>query len=96
MTGGRDPSGGGVRAMDNGRGTFLPGLAEGTGAVQGVCKEKMAYGLRAGHMKTQHGRAAEERWSWTTSATWEEPRTYCMVFPAKGGPLICPVEVCPG
>ena len=36
MPGGRDPVGGGVRATDDGRGTFLPGAAEGTGAVQGV------------------------------------------------------------
>ena len=31
-----EPVRGGVRATDDGRGTFLPGVAEGTGAVQGV------------------------------------------------------------
>ena len=36
MPGGRDPVGGGVWATDDGRGTFLLGAAEGTGAVQGV------------------------------------------------------------
>ena len=36
MPGGGDPVGGGVRAMDDGRGTFLPGAAEGTGAMLGV------------------------------------------------------------
>ena len=36
MPGGRDPVGGGVQATDDGRGTFLPGAAEGTGAVKGV------------------------------------------------------------
>ena len=36
MPGGGDPVGGGVRAMDDGRGTVLPGATEGTGPVQGV------------------------------------------------------------
>ena len=36
MTGGGDPVGGGVRATDDGRGTLLPGAAEGMIAVQGV------------------------------------------------------------
>ena len=36
MPGGGDPVGGGVQATDDGRGTLLPGAAEGTGAVQGV------------------------------------------------------------
>ena len=36
MTSGGDPVGGGVRATDDGRGTFLPGATEGTGEVQGV------------------------------------------------------------
>ena len=36
MPGGRDPVVGGVRAADDGRGTLLPGAAEGTVAVQGV------------------------------------------------------------
>ena len=36
MPGGRYPVGGGVRATDDRRGTFLLGASEGTGAVQGV------------------------------------------------------------
>ena len=36
MPGGGDPVGGGVRAMDDGRGTLIPVAAEGTGAVQVV------------------------------------------------------------
>ena len=35
------------------------------------CGEEMATGSMAGHIKTQHGRAAEKRWSWTTLATGE-------------------------
>ena len=31
-----------------------------------------------------------------TSDREEYPRTYRMVFPYKGGPRSCPVEVCPG
>ena len=49
----------------------------------------------ASHMMTQHGHAAEAQWSWKTSATGEEPRTYLMAFPAKVGPQSCPVEGCP-
>ena len=45
---------------------------------------------------TQHGIAAEERRSWKTSATGEEPRIYHMDFPAKVGPWSYPVEGCPG
>ena len=37
MPGGGEPVGGGVRVMDDGRGTLLPVAAEVTGAVQGVC-----------------------------------------------------------
>ena len=36
MPGGGDPVRGGVQAKGDGRGTLLPGAAEGTGAVQGV------------------------------------------------------------
>ena len=36
MPGGGDPFGGGIQATDDGRGTHLPGAAEGTGSVQGV------------------------------------------------------------
>ena len=60
------------------------------------CGEEIVDGFMVGHMKTQHGRSAEEIWSWKTLGTGEEPRTYCMAFPAKGGPRSCPVEGCPG
>ena len=36
MPGGGDPFGGGVQVTDESRGTFLPGVTEGTGPVQGV------------------------------------------------------------
>ena len=55
----------------------------------------MAAGSLASHRVTQHGRAAEERWSWEDSATGGEPQTYRMAFPTKGGPWSCPVEGCP-
>ena len=60
------------------------------------CGEEMAAVSMAGHMKTKHGQATEERWSWTTSDTGEELQTYRMEFIAKGGPRSCPVEGCPG
>ena len=41
-------------------------------------REEMASGSMTGHMKTQHGRAAEEIYICTTLATGEEPRTYHM------------------
>ena len=56
----------------------------------------MAAGYFAGHSMAQHGRSVEERRSCKTSDTGEEPRTYCMALPAKGGPRSCPVEGCPG
>ena len=49
-----------------------------------------------GQNMTQHGRSAEARRSWKTSAMGEETRAYGMKFQAKGGPRICPVEGCPG
>ena len=49
-----------------------------------------------GNMKTQHERVAEERWSWKTSDTGEEPQMYRMAFLAKGVPQRCLVEGCPG
>ena len=67
------------------------------GRVQ--CKElweEMVLGLMAGHMRTQHGRAAEDRWSWAASPPGEKPWTYRMAFPTVGGPRSCPVEGCPG
>ena len=57
------------------------------------CGEDMAARSVAGHMNTQHWQMVEEIWSWTTSATGEEPWTYHMEFQAKGGPQSCPVEV---
>ena len=59
-------------------------------------RDKMEAGYLAGHKMIQHGRAAEETRSWKISSTRKDPWTYCMAFPAKGGPRICPVEVCPG
>ena len=50
------------------------------------CREEMAAGSVARHKMTQHGRAAEAQRSWKTSVTGEDPWTYCMAFPAKGGP----------
>ena len=46
----------------------------------------------------QHGKAKEEKWSWTDSATGggREPHTYWIEFPTKGGMRECPVEGCPG
>ena len=60
------------------------------------CRKEMVDGSMAGHMTTQPGRATEERWSWTTSATGEELGTYRMAFPSKGGPRSFLVEGCPG
>ena len=56
----------------------------------------MAEGSLASHRMTQHGKAKEEQWSWSASATGGEPRTYRIDFPTKGGPRGCPVEGCPG
>ena len=56
----------------------------------------MATGSLTSHRVMQHGRAAEEQWSWEASATGGEPQTYHMAFPTKGGPRSCPVEGCPG
>ena len=38
----------------------------------------------------------DEEGNMQTSAREEDPRTYRMVFPSKGGPRSCPVEGCPG
>ena len=59
-------------------------------------REDMAAGSMLGHMKTQHGHAADERWSLKTSATGEEPQTYRMTLPANGGPRSCLVDGCLG
>ena len=60
------------------------------------CGEEMADVYLSGYMMTQHGQAAEERCSWTTPETGEEPQTYRMAFQSKGCPRICPMEGCPG
>ena len=62
----------------------------------GECGKEMAVGSLAGHMMTQHGQAAEERWIWEALATGGDPQTYRLAFLAKGGPRSCPVEGCPG
>ena len=49
------------------------------------CGDDIATGSMLGHMKTKHGQAAEDSWSWTILVTGEEPCTYRMAFPAKGG-----------
>ena len=56
----------------------------------------MATGYMASHMMTQHGQVAEARQSWKNLVTGEEPLTYRMAFPAKGGPRSFLVEGCPG
>ena len=56
----------------------------------------MAAGSLAGHSMPDHGLVEEEIWSWKTSATGEEPQTYCMAFLAKGVPRSFPVEGCIG
>ena len=40
------------------------------------CGEEMAFGSMLGYMGTQHGQAAEERWSLAVSPLGEEPQTY--------------------
>ena len=60
------------------------------------CGEDVVEGYVAGHQMTQHGRAAEVRRSWKISTTGENPWTYRMAFPFKGGPRRYPVEGFPG
>ena len=55
------------------------------------CGEEMSAGSLAGHGMTRRGRAAEERQSWKTLATGEEPQTYHIAFPAKGASRSFPV-----
>ena len=95
MLGGGDPVGGGVWETDDGIGTLLNGVAEGTGAVQGV---------RGGDSGWIDGMAHED----TTCASGrvemdldnlfhgKEPRMHHMVFLAKGGLQRFPVEGCSG
>ena len=56
----------------------------------------VAAGYLASHLMTQHGRVAEKQRSWRTPAGGGGPRTFQMVFPAKGGLRSCPVEGCLG
>ena len=59
----------------------------------------MAAGLLEAHRMIQHGKAKEDKWSWTDAATGGgggEPNTYRIEFPTKGGTRECPVEGCPG
>ena len=56
----------------------------------------MAAGLLEYHQMTQNGQTKEERCSWDTSATGDDPQTYQLAFLIKGGPRSCPVEVCSG
>ena len=60
------------------------------------CGEEIAGVSLSGSQMTQHGQEAEARRSWKTSTTGEDPWTYCMTFPAKGGLWSFPVEGCPG
>ena len=94
MPGGGDPVGGGVKSTDDGRGTHLPGEAEGTGAVQrvqvgdgdgiiGEAQDNTAWASGRGEMELENLGQGEEVW------------TYRMAFPAKGGPRSFPVEVFP-
>ena len=55
----------------------------------------MALGLMMGHMRTQHGRAEEERRSWAAFPLGEEMQTYRMAFLTAGGLRSCLVEGCP-
>ena len=47
--------------------------------------EEMAAGSLVGNSMKQHGRVAEERWIWKNLSAREEPRTYRIAFPSKGG-----------
>ena len=59
------------------------------------CGEYMALGSMMGHMRTQHGRAEEERRSWAAFPLGEEMQTYRMAFLTAGGLRSCLVEGCP-
>ena len=60
------------------------------------CREEMAVGSMAGHIRTQHGRAVEGRKSWADTPPDEETRTYLMTLPTATGPQNYPVEGCLG
>ena len=64
----------------------------------GDCGKGMSAGLLEAHWMIQYGKSKEEKWSWTNAATGvgEEPYTYRIEFPTKGGTRECPVQGCPG
>ena len=59
----------------------------------------MAVGSLEAHRMIHHGKAKEDKWSWTDAATGGgegEPNIYRIDFPTKGGTRELPVEGCPG
>ena len=58
----------------------------------------MAAGLLEVHWMMQHGKAKEDKWSWTDAATGGggEPQTYRIEFPTKGGGNRMPSGGLPG
>ena len=63
--------------------------------VRVQCKyfgEEMGLRFLAGHMQTQHVRAAKGRRIWAATSPGKEPRTYRMDFLTAGGTRNCPVE----
>ena len=54
----------------------------------GYCGKGMAAGSLEAHRMMQHGKAKEDKWSWTDAATGGgggELNTYRIEFPTKGG-----------
>ena len=52
------------------------------------CGKEMAAGSLEAHRMLQHGKAKEENWKWTDTATvggGGKPNTYRIEFPTKGG-----------
>ena len=64
----------------------------------GDCGKGMAAGSLEAHRMIQHGKAKEDKLSWTDAATGGggEPKTYQIELPIKGGTREFPVEGCPG
>ena len=52
----------------------------------GDCGKEMAAGSLEAHRMIHHGKAKEDKWSWTDETTGGggEPHTYWMEFPTKG------------
>ena len=95
MLGGVEPVEGGMQGTDCGRGTLLPGVVEGTGALQGV---------QVGDGGCIDGRDHDDT-IWASSRGDMEldnlghgGRTtdVSLDFPSKGSPQSCQVEVFPG